>query len=343
MWQHVATRAIKTSRRLLFASGCILFSACSSTHWPMPTAQVQALDHEHVEVQLEQLADCKTGPGQRVVLNPNQPLTLIVHGCRSSGGQYGALAQAFQKQGQQALCFNYDDRDSITRSSTQLRQTIESLMTQVGVHEISVIGHSQGGLVARRALTSGTSLDQVTQKQGDKLHLVTVSSPFGGIQAASHCGSKTLAVLSFGLTIPICQLVTGSKWREIPPGTHFINEPGDLMGAVVDHLKIVTDETGSCRTRSADGDCVKSDLVFSVAEQQQRVVDGSKVIDEQVVKAGHVEIVGDAQRIPYKLLDILQRKQILANSLPPEQFLAELSKIYDVDGWAQNGATVQGP
>lgn len=297
----------------------------------MPIAQVQSLDHKNVEVHMEQLADCKIGPSQKVVLNPDQPLTLIVHGCRSSGGQYGALAQSFQKQGQQALCFNYDDRDSITRSSAQLRQTIESLITQVGVREVSVIGHSQGGLVARRAVTSGTSLDLVTQQQGAKLHLVTVSTPFGGIQAASHCGSKTLAVLSLGLTIPICQLVTGSKWREIPPGRPFITEPGSLMGTVVDHLKIVTDETGSCRTRSLNGECLKSDLVFSVAEQRQRVVDESTVVEEQVIKAGHVEIVGDAQQIPYKLINILQQKKVLANIVPTEQFLAELSNIYRLD------------
>lgn len=328
MWYFPACVNPIVSRLAAVATMGLLFSACSSTHWPMAAAQIHTLSNSSVEVQLEQLADCKTGPNQKVALNPGQPLTLIVHGCRSSGGQYGALAQAFQKQGQQALCFNYDDRDSITRSSSQLRQTIAALVSEVGIHDITVIGHSQGGLVSRRALVAGTDLDAVTQKQAAKVRLVTVSSPFGGIQAASHCGSRTLAVLSLGLTLPICQLVTGSKWREIPPGTRFITEPGELMAAVVEHLKIVTDEAGSCRTRNAGGVCVKSDLVFSVSEQQQPAVDASSVIHEQIIKAGHVEIVGDAQKIPYKLLDILQQKQILATRLTAQQFLAELSQLY---------------
>ncbi|MBY0574676.1 MAG: alpha/beta hydrolase, partial [Undibacterium sp.] len=179
--------------------------ACSTTQWPIAPTELAAADPSHISVKMDQLANCVSGSNQVPTLDPNQAVNLIVHGCNSSGGQYRALAEVFQKQGQQTLCFNYDDRDSITRSSDQLREVLQRLVTQVGVRDITVLGHSQGGLIARRALISGTELESTLQSKAVNLSLVTVSSPFGGIQAASHCSSTPLAILSLGLTIPICQ------------------------------------------------------------------------------------------------------------------------------------------
>jgi pimeloyl-ACP methyl ester carboxylesterase len=303
-------------------------AGCSSTKWPMAPAQLSVVGGGKMVLRMEQLAACQNGPEQPVILDPARPVTLIVHGCNSSGDHYRALSQFFQQQGLQALCFNYDDRDRIARSSAQLRQTLQRLITQVGATDITVIGHSQGGLVARRALVRDPQMEAVLQAHPARLRLVTVSAPFGGIGAASHCGSKALAILSLGLTIPICQLVAGSKWYEIPPGSRFISEPGELLGSVSAHLKIVTDETGACEVRSASGNCLRNDTVFTVSEQRQRVIDRSAGVLERVVKAGHVEIVGDAQRIPYKLIGILQQQGMLAAKEPPGQFPAPFNRIY---------------
>lgn len=297
----------------------------------MAPATVKALDNGLVAVRSEQLAACSSNAPQPNAIDPARPVTLIVHGCSSSGGQYGALAEVFRAQGQQALCFNYDDRDSITRSAAQLRESVRRLVEQAGIRDLTVIGHSQGGLVARHALVAGTDLEASLQRHPSRLRLVTVSSPFGGIRAASHCGSRTLAVLSLGLTVPICQMVTGSKWREIPPASRFIREPGLLLSAVQSHLKIVTDETGTCRRRSATGSCLASDEVFSVAEQRHSTVDRSPPSTELTVAAGHVEIVGDAQKVPYKLIAILQQQDILATQLPELQFLSRLESLYGAD------------
>lgn len=318
----------RLARALSGAALLLAVSACSSTHWPLPPATVTALDNGLLAVHSEQLAACTSTATSPDALDPRRPVTLIVHGCSSSGGKYGALAEVFREQGQQALCFNYDDRDSITRSSAQLRETLRRLIEQAGVRDITVLGHSQGGLVARHALVTGTDLESSLQQHPSRLRLVTVSSPFGGIRAASHCGSTTLAVLSLGLTIPICQLVTGSKWREIPAASHFIRQPGQLLAAVQSHLKIVTDEAGTCRRRNDSGGCVASDAVFSLAEQRQSTVDRNPPATELTVAAGHVEIVGDAQKVPYKLISILQQHDILAARLAELQFLSLLDSLY---------------
>lgn len=308
--------------------------ACSSTNWPMAPAEIKVTNANHVSVKMAQLANCVSShpsADQIPILDPQQALNIIVHGCNSSGGQYRALAEVFQKQGQQTLCFNYDDRDSISRSSEQLMEVLSRLVNQVGMKDITVLGHSQGGLIARRAMVRGSVLDTSLQSQPVQLKLVTVSSPFGGIQAASHCSSKPLAILSLGLTIPICQMVTGSKWNEIAPASSFVNAPGELMSAVRSHLKIVTDEMETCRTFAADGSCKKKDFIFSIEEQRQSVVDQTSVVKEQIVKAGHVEIVGDEHIIPSKLIAVLQQNDYLADRLPRELFLAELARIYKQD------------
>jgi hypothetical protein len=76
-------------------------------------------------------------------------------------------------------------------------------------------------------------------------------------------------------------------------------------------LKIVTDERGTCRRRAPSGRCVESDFVFSRAEQYHPRVDGHPGLHNVEVKAGHVEIVGEAGVVPEKLLHILQRRRLM--------------------------------
>jgi hypothetical protein len=240
---------------------------------------------------------------------------VIAHGCFSSAGLFRSLAEVFAFHGQQAVCFDYNDRASLAASSQELVTAIGTLSRHLPQARISVIGHSQGGLIARRAFTDA---------QGDRpgmantaIGLTTISAPFGGIEAAAHCGSTALAWLSLGLVKPVCQLITGSKYAEIPPGSEFISHPGRLIPAVTRHLKIVTDETGTCRRYGERGVCIEDDYVFSLAEQAQPAVDADARLAEVLVKAGHVEIVGDAVTAPEKLIAILQQQGIL-NTTPPE-------------------------
>jgi pimeloyl-ACP methyl ester carboxylesterase len=248
-------------------------------------------------------------------LDPTRPVTVLVHGCTFSRGGFRNLAQVFEARGQQTLCFSYDDRESLETSSAQLVAALEALQGIFTGREITLVGHSQGGLVARRALV-GDRERPVTIRPDLHLRLVTVSSPFGGIRASSHCGLTWLHAVTLGVTVGVCQAIAGNKWHEIYPGSEFMLRPGKLVPAVSTHVKVVTDERDSCRRYGAKGLCAESDYVFAREEQYGDAVDGDGRVANIEVRAGHIEIVGERGLPPTKLLDLLQRQQILAEEPP---------------------------
>ncbi len=314
--------ATKMSAVLLTAFG---LAACAGPQ----TGQVRFGDAEPMRIAgLDTCAYRSPGPG-RAQLDPEAPLVVLVHGCNDSGGRFRVLAGVFEAQGQQTICFNYDDRDSLETSASRLARALEALLERMDSRRVTVIGHSQGGLVARRAFVRDRP--QPLRNPGRvTFRLVTVSSPLGGIEAASHCGILALHILSFGVSAGICQIATGSKWTEIHPVSWFMVTPGAVRPDLSQHLKVVTDERGFCLERDADGDCAESDDVFSTAEQYNPVVDADARVTNVEVRAGHVEIVGDEGRPPTKLVYILQRHGYLAPAAAGKQleFERRLARIY---------------
>lgn len=282
-----------------------------------------------VELAIAGLGPCTDAADRTLHLDSRQPVNVLVHGCFSSAGRFRALAQVYAFQGQQAVCFSYDDRDRLSTSAAQLTAALAQLRRHTQSRDLTVIGHSQGGLVARRAL-AGAAADAIDAD----LRLVTISAPYAGIGAADHCGSRLLRVASLGLVAPICHLVTGAKWSEIHFASRFIREPAALSPRVREFLKLETDERDSCRRHDEHGDCREDDYVFSLAEQRQPAIDGRAPIVVQQVRAGHVEIVGNARTVPDKLIAILQQRGFLAATEPERRvaFEALLQRLYLGEG-----------
>jgi hypothetical protein len=260
-------------------------------------------------------------------LDPKKPIVVIVHGCFSSGSAFRSLAEVFEFHGQQTVCFNYDDRDGLRPTAARLRHVLDALQRRAPNQELVLLGHSQGGLIARIALaTMSTSLTQ-----GPGLRLVTVSSPLSGIRAASHCGLSWLHWLSLGVTTGICQAVTGSKWPEIHPRSAYWAQPEALQREVREHIMIVTDEADTCRKRGADDQCEEDDFVFTTQEQLNSRILADERARAVTVRAGHVEIVGENGRnVPEQLIRIFQREAILAPTAPEREssLRALLQRIY---------------
>jgi hypothetical protein len=250
-----------------------------------------------------------------VDLDPDRPLILLVHGCRSSGGRFRALARVFEAHGQQALCFNYDDRNSLRDASVDLITALQALKARLKPRQITILGHSQGGLVARRALIRERR-DPLPEGDGFTYRLLTASSPLNGIQASAICGRPWVHFLTLGFTHVICHGISGEKWTEIFPNAPFMERPGTLIAAVTEHLQVVTDERGICRRANADGSCAKLDFVFDVDEQRNARVSADPRVVIVPVSAGHVEIVGTEGVVPVKLLELLQERGILAATAP---------------------------
>lgn len=318
----------------LFLVMFTLVQACANLSDPVQQIEAASLDNASFlpkpdsMVEVEQVSSCVNPNQNKLMLKSGEPLVLIVHGCHASAGRFKALAEVFAFHGQQTVCFNYDDRDSLEKSAEQLYQAVDSLNQNLNPPKISILGHSQGGLISRRAFTGEISGD-AKQPLTTNVSLTTVSAPFNGISASSHCGSKTLAWLSLGLTQPLCYMITGAKYKQIPPNSDFIRKPGKLIDQVSTHLRIATDEKESCREYKG-GVCVKDDYVFSLNEQYQTRVDQHQNLVPVTVKAGHVEIVGDASTTPDKLIAVLQQNQVLRQTPEARQnALTELlNKLY---------------
>lgn len=274
------------------------------------------------------LGPCTDNPDRSLHLDSSQPVHVLVHGCFGSSGQFRGLAQVLAFHGQQSACFTYDDRAKLTDSAAELRRAVRQLAEQARVPQITVIGHSQGSLIARRSLTEPV-VPSPQPKRPVELRLVTVSGPFAGIESARTCGKTWLYPLSLGLVPLSCYVVTGPKWADITYSSGFILEPGELSRQVASYLKIDTDERGTCR-RTEGGRCVESDDVFSLGEQRNpRVETDARTLRVQV-NAGHVEIVGDKRVAPTKLISILQENGVLRPTAPARlpAFNALLSQVY---------------
>ena len=267
----------------------------------------------NITLNIPGLGPCTDNPDRSLHLNSQQAVTVLVHGCFGSSGQFRGLAQVLAFHGQQTVCFTYNDRDSMMLSSSQLTAAIEQLAQKMNNKHVTVIGHSQGALVARKSLVINRP-DSI--RNGDlQLRLVTVSGPFAGIASANQCGNPVTRVLSLGIVGLTCKIVTGDKWSEITYTSEFILQPGPLHKQVRDYLKIDTDERGTCR-RLDNGACAETDDVFSLEEQRNAIIDRDPITRIVEVKAGHVEIVGDKRVAPAKLIAILQQNGILNPTEP---------------------------
>ena len=349
---------------LALLGGCATWEALDPAYFEIEAGRLPTAD---VTLSIPGLGPCTDNPDRRLRLNASQPVNVLVHGCFGSSGQFRGLAQVLAFHGQQTACFTYDDRAELTHSAVDLRKVVNQLAAQTQSPQITLIGHSQGALVARKSLTQlaltlplPSSLlspsrpstkkspllqmdkvdqaDQVGRAGQTDMRLVTISGPFAGIAAAQTCGKAWLYPLTLGLLPVTCYLATGPKWADITYASPFILEPGALMPQVSRYLKIDTDERGSCR-REKDGRCLEPDDVFSLAEQRNLRVETDARTDRVEALAGHVEIVGDRQVAPVKLITILQQQGVLHATAPERQsaFNRLLARVYQDGAFLKTG------
>jgi pimeloyl-ACP methyl ester carboxylesterase len=302
---------VKTTLRILLLTFVAALAACSS-----PAAQLQLAGSRELRESGE-LGPCG-GPKQAQALDRSAALVVLVHGCNASQGRFAALADLFELHGQQTLCFRYDDRRRVGEVARELRAAISGLAARLERTELTVLGHSQGGLVARTAMALQDAQPLLTQRGPLQVSLVTVSAPFNGIEAAADCGSKWLHALTLGTTLAVCRAIAGPKWRDIHPHARLVQQPGQLSELVSSHIEIRTDERNTCRTLRPDGRCAEGDYVFSIREQQNAKVDDDVRVTSDLVAAGHAEIVGKAEAPPHKLLSLLQQHGVL-NATPADK------------------------
>jgi triacylglycerol esterase/lipase EstA (alpha/beta hydrolase family) len=176
---------------------------------------------------IKNLGPCTDDSDRTIRLNSSKPVTILVHGCHGSAGRFKNLSDVLAFQGQQSICFSYNDRENLMQSSRKLVKSIEEL--QKYTDQITVIGHSMGGLIAHKAFISNS--DENTNLTSD-IKLVTVSAPLSGIQASRFCAKPLIRVATFGIHDFVCWIISGDKWLQITPGSDFIKTNGKFDSAV---------------------------------------------------------------------------------------------------------------
>jgi pimeloyl-ACP methyl ester carboxylesterase len=303
-------RILKISLPLLLA----LLTGCATRDTEFAAdLELGRLPRADTALRIEGLGPCTDNPDRTLHLDASQPISVLVHGCYGSSGQFRGLAQVLAFHGQQSACFTYDDRARLADSGAALTRALVQLAERSQVPHITVIGHSQGALVARRSVAQ--PLKAPLQARPAPLRLVTISGPFSGIESARPCGLRWLYPLTLGLLPLSCYVTTGPKWTDITYSSDFLLEPGLLSPHVVSHLKIDTDERQTCRRRDGDR-CVETDDVFSLSEQRSVPVEADMRVTRVEVSAGHVEIVGDKRVAPTKLIAILQQHDVVRPTEP---------------------------
>jgi Putative serine esterase (DUF676) len=293
-----------------FVFAVILLQSCTGTVYrPNSPVDSPRTDPDPV-LRIDQMSNCDGRMNDGLVIDPEAATTLMVHGCNYRDGAFFALSKEFKRHRQQAFCFHYDDRDSLDVSADQLVTAIEAIEKRLRNNRLTIFSHSQGGLIARRALV-GERTTNLSTTRAD-LRLITLSSPFRGIQIAKHCSWPWLAVASLGASTAICWAISGDKWYEITEKSGFMKSPGTLIPQVRTHIKINTDEEGECAVFRADGVCRRWDFLFSLQEQKNPAVDDDPRTRNFVLKDGHSKVVGNKDSPPQKLIEFLQEQRILA-------------------------------
>lgn len=288
---------------------------CASSFPYVP--ETQQLDRSRlpipdVTISISNLSDCTDSNEKSIRIDTKSPLVVLVHGCNGSAGRFRSLAQLYAFHGQQAICYSYNDRNSLVDSADKLATALNDLANVTSNQSISIIGHSMGGLIARKAVEEDyKKYNELSEKN---LELITISAPLSGIEAADQCGIKPLHWLSVGIVPGICWLITGDNWSEITSSSDFILYPEPLLPSVRKYLKIVTNEKNTCRREGSDGGCIESDYVFNLPEQYHPKIDNYPNVIGVQVDAGHVEIVGNKRVVPRKLLSILQEYGMLSST-----------------------------
>lgn len=249
----------------------------------------------------EALVSCAEATSVPLSLRPHEPLTVLVHGCKSSPARLANLKEQLSQEGQQVACYRYDYRDTIRTTGLRLRAALRRAEQQLAPSEIVVIGHSQGGLVARAAFHGRQPALHGSYR------LVSIAAPFGGIAAARGCGSRALHAASFGITVAVCRGIAGKVWRELHPRAETILHPAPLDAVVSDHLMVTTDERGTFRVAPDGPPAARmDDYTFSLDEQHNARIERDPRVSTVALAVGHVTVIGESGRVPETLLDVLR-------------------------------------
>ncbi len=132
----------------------------------------------------------------------DRPLVVIVHGFNSSPEQIGHFVTPIRREGFCCLAFRYPNDHRLAASAKLLSRELKRLHTQAPRHQVAIVSHSMGGLVAR-AVIENPRLDPGCVRQ-----LIMVAPPNHGTLLAHYALGTDL--VEHGLARQ-----GGNPWRRV--------------------------------------------------------------------------------------------------------------------------------
>jgi hypothetical protein len=217
---------------------------------------------------------------------PNAPLqgqkiAILVPGYNSNDDDFDPLLKHLKANKITPYFFNYDDRVTLEFSTDRLVHALKKQHDSNHKEAITVIAHSMGGLIARKALTE----ERANSKENTtKINLVTISTPFAGVKEAN--GTMFLWLDLFGIH---------PSHRDLAALSNFVKFPGKLRQNVR-HWKIETAEDVFVLTNPTVS---QKEFVFRLRHQKHPEVDNDKSMMEHIeLRSGHVQVLTDNGNLP---------------------------------------------
>lgn len=221
-----------------------------------------------------------------VPFDATRPVVVLVHGWDPEPGQMDPLGVELGRRGYSVVRWHWDWLANMEKSAEAFARGMQQLIAEQRLPELRIFTHSQGSLIARRALTTERA---VTLAGSVPIRLISLAAPFGGFLSAN--GTYTMPWNIFGIK---------ESHRQLRSWSRFIRRPGTL-GSNASHVKIDTNEPG--KTRINNG-VVEDDSRLKPRNERQKVVDAA-VLRRYELQLGHAGPLRDDGRLRPELVAIL--------------------------------------
>lgn len=226
---------------------------------------VESVGHEGLWRPLRFVREGRAGVHMLEPYSPDKVPVVLVHGAGATPRAWLYFIEHLDATRYQAWVYQYPTGVPIDVSAQWLSNILGTLEGTLGFDQMIVVGHSMGGLVARRsvALNAGTT--------SARYALVTFSAPWGGVPLARF-GARLGR-----LAVP--------SWMDLVPDSAFLRvlQTEPLPATVPHHLFFAYRK---------DGDELDSDGMISVSSQLESHV-RRRAAGIYGFRAGHGAIIED--------------------------------------------------
>ena len=223
-------------------------------------------------------------------------IAILIHGAASESDYLLPLGIILKDRGYEPIQYRYNTDERASDLNLSLKLNLNALIWKINPDEVLIIGHSLGGILARKTLEEITLTPKIT--------FISISSPFKGM--------KILSSLKNPLIYQITSLVIKDlkkSFIDMAAKSEFLNSYKGIPSHIKHH-QIITDEEGEIRIVHINGKTIdKNDNLVAIEEQTSDLI-GPYLQDKHQIKNGHVSVVNSAGKVSANLAQLLDELEL---------------------------------